>query len=91
MVHPALFIFICPRNDNRELRRLGLITSRRVGTAVERNRLKRMLREIFRLNKHLLIPGIDMVFVLRRGGVGLSMKKLSGELIELWCKAALKA
>ncbi len=66
------------------LRRLGLVTSRKVGTAVERNRVKRLLRELFRLNKHLLLPGIDMVFILRRGAVGLSLEKLSAILFGLW-------
>jgi ribonuclease P protein component len=42
--------------------RIGIIVSRRLGGAVQRNRCKRLLREAFRLNRHLLIDGVDCVF-----------------------------
>lgn len=58
-------IFVLNRHDQNEVRRLGLITSRKVGTAVERNRAKRKLRELFRINKHKLTPGLDIIFVLK--------------------------
>ncbi|MCE9589371.1 MAG: ribonuclease P protein component [Planctomycetes bacterium] len=45
--------------------RLGLSVSRRVGTAVARNRVKRMLREVFRLNQHDWPRGYDIVVVVR--------------------------
>ena len=61
------FVIICvlKRKDNNEIRRLGLITSRKVGNAVLRNSAKRKLREIFRTNKHRLTPGLDIIFILK--------------------------
>ena len=45
--------------------RLGLSVSRRVGTAPVRNRVKRLLREAFRLFQHDLPVGYDLVVVVR--------------------------
>jgi len=45
--------------------RLGLSVSRRLGTAVRRNRIKRMLREAFRLHKGDITQGYDLVIVVR--------------------------
>ncbi len=45
--------------------RLGLSVPRRVGTAVARHRLKRLLREAFRLQQHDLPGGYDVVIVVR--------------------------
>ena len=41
--------------------RLGLVVGRRMGGAPTRNRMKRLIREGFRLNKHLLTVGHDFV------------------------------
>lgn len=45
--------------------RLGISISRRVGTAVKRNRIKRLLREAFRLSQHEWPGGYDLVVVVR--------------------------
>jgi ribonuclease P protein component len=45
--------------------RLGLSVSRRVGTAPRRNRIKRMLREAFRLMQHDFPRAYDIVIVVR--------------------------
>ncbi len=45
--------------------RLGLSVSRRAGNAVKRNRVKRLLREAFRLQRHDWPSGYDLVVVVR--------------------------
>lgn len=47
--------------------RLGLVVSRRVGKAVRRNRLKRLLREAYRREKGVLCDSFDIVLRARDG------------------------
>ncbi|MCP4593604.1 MAG: ribonuclease P protein component [bacterium] len=46
--------------------RLGISVSRRVGSAPERNRVKRLIRESFRVQQHELPAGVDVVVIARR-------------------------
>lgn len=66
--------------------RLGLSVSRRVGIAVKRNRIKRLVREAFRLNQRALPPGVDLV-VSVRPHTPLPLKRYEEMLLS--CAAAL--
>ena len=63
--------------------RLGLSIGRKFGRAVERNRVKRRLREIFRLCKHQLKPGYDVVITIRRDAAGRSYDELRDSVTTL--------
>ncbi len=58
-----LTVYALPNSKDHP--RLGLSTSRRVGNAVRRNRIRRLLRESFRLLQHDLPRGYDWVIVVR--------------------------
>ena len=64
------------------LKRLGLSVSRRVGSAVVRNRVRRRAKEIHRQNAFLLPDGTDIVLVARPGIVNLSYDELRTVLLE---------
>jgi len=70
-----------------DLKRLGISLVRKFGTSVERNRTKRLIREIYRCNKHRLKPGYDLLFVLFPGDFGYDER--SRQFEELIRKADL--
>jgi ribonuclease P protein component len=65
-----LVLYAFPRGDDDEIGsepRLGLAVSRKVGGAVDRNRMKRRLRDAFERVSSELSPGHDYVLVVRPG------------------------
>ena len=60
----AFVLHAFPRGDE-EPSRLGLSVSRKVGGAVERNRVKRLIREAFAAEGENVRPGLDLVVVAR--------------------------
>jgi ribonuclease P protein component len=58
-------LLVYAATNDQGWRRLGLSVSRKWGNAVQRNRIKRLLREAFRLNKAALPEGVDLVLIPR--------------------------
>jgi ribonuclease P protein component len=73
------FLVIGLPNGRRE-DRLGLAVSRKVGSAVMRNRVRRLLREGFRRLPRPRERGLDLVVVARPDIVGMSQAEVDGEL-----------
>ena len=69
----------CLKN-RRGLNRLGLTVGAKLGCAVERNRIRRRLRECYRAFEPELKLGYDVVIVARGRAVGLEFGKLRAEL-----------
>ena len=52
-------------SNAEDYNRLGISVHRKIGDAVRRNRIKRLIREVFRLNRDLFPPSCDIVFTIR--------------------------
>ncbi len=65
------------------IRRLGITVSRRVGPAVQRNRLKRGVREWFRHSQGKFEEDVDIVVIAGRGAGQLEGSQLRAQLAEL--------
>ena len=88
-VAPTMVLY-CRKNGRRESR-LGLTTGTKLGHAVVRNRVRRRLREIYRLHEPDFRPGWDIVVVARSRAVNAGFPELSQAYLSLAERAGLLA
>ncbi len=64
----------------REGGRVGITVTRKVGNAVARNRVKRIVREVYRRHRDWFPPGVDVVFIAKRGAPTVDFATLREEV-----------
>jgi ribonuclease P protein component len=69
--------------------RLGVVTSRKVGGAVVRNRARRLMREVFRLHQRELAEPVDLVLVARRSIAGRGLAEVEKDFLATMGRAGL--
>jgi ribonuclease P protein component len=85
----AHFTVFVARNGLGRSSRLGITASKKVGGAVTRNRVKRLIREVYRLHKGLFPAGCDIVVSARESAGDLRFRKVREELLELVSNSTL--
>ena len=77
------------RKNKLDHNRLGLTASTKLGHAVVRNRVRRRLREVYRLNEEKFQPGWDIVVVARSRSVEAKFPRLEEAYLALAKKAGI--
>jgi len=77
------------RPNRLGVNRVGITTGKKLGHAVVRNRARRRLREVYRLNESLFKPGFDIVVVARHKCVTADFQKLTKAYLSLAEKAGI--
>ncbi len=80
-VHTRSFLVLIARRTLDEPSRLGITVTKQVGNAVRRNRLKRLVREVFRQNRSLFPLEADVVVIAKRGCRADSYAEVREEMI----------
>lgn len=78
--HAAHFTVILFDRGDAALPRLGLVTSRKVGNAVRRNRIRRVIRELFRVEMDRFPSGQDVVVIAKDGAAALDSAAIRDEI-----------
>lgn len=86
-VGPALVLY-CQKNGRKE-NRFGITAGTKLGHAVVRNKVRRRLREIYRLNEEKVLPGYDIVVVARVRAVHSRYADLDKQFLRLAKKLQL--
>lgn len=71
-------------DDPSTSRALGVVTSRKIGGAVARNRARRLLREAYRLNKQKLKTNLQIVMIARNAINGKRLQDVDAEVLRLF-------
>ena len=75
-----LLVIVSPRQGTR---RMGITVSKKVGGAVERNRIKRLLREVWRRGREQVPGNLDLVFIAKKRATRADYAGLRAQLREL--------
>ena len=85
------YMVLYARRNRTDTNRVGITVGKKLGKAHIRNRARRRLREVYRLNEGLLTPGWDIVIVARSKSVEAEFAKLTRSFLTLARKAGLLA
>ena len=83
------YLALYARKNRTDRNRVGITVSKKLGKAHVRNRTRRRLREVYRLNETKFCPGWDIVVVARSKAVDAAFSQLTKSYLTLAKKAGL--
>lgn len=86
---PYLVLYV--RKNRTDTNRVGITVSKKLGKAHVRNRIRRRLREIYRLNEEKFLPGWDIVVVARSKALDADFAAMTKSYLSLAKKAGILA
>ncbi|MBR2310016.1 MAG: ribonuclease P protein component [Oscillospiraceae bacterium] len=87
--HGNGYLVLYARKNRSATNRVGITVGKKLGGAVVRNRVRRRLREVYRLNEKRFAPGYDIVVVARSRCIDASFEKLESAYLSLAEKAGI--
>ena len=87
--HANGYLVLYARPNRSATNRVGITVSKKLGHAVVRNRVRRRLREVYRLNEDRFAPGWDIVVVARSRCIDADFQKLTHAYLSLAEKAGI--
>ena len=87
--HANSYLVLYARRNHSATNRVGVTVSKKLGCAVVRNRVRRRLREVYRLNEAKFVPGYDIVVVARSRTIDAPFDKLTAAYLSLAKKAGI--
>ena len=87
--HANGYLVLYARKNRTESNRVGITVSKKLGKAHIRNRVRRRLREVYRLNEEKFQPGWDIVVVARTKAIHAPFDQLTGAYLSLAKKAGV--
>lgn len=85
----AKMVLYVRKKDPVEPYRVGFSVGKKLGKAVKRNRIKRVLREVVRLNAAHIPNGVDLVIIARFGIIDKHFSEVEKSFIKLMKKSSL--
>jgi len=82
-IHNQNFIAVVDQNHSQNIR-LGITVTKKVGSAVTRNRIKRIVRESFRVNKNQIVGHRDIHVIAKKSAALCASKDISNSLQQLF-------
>lgn len=85
------YVVMYVKRNNKKENHIGIAVSTKIGKAVKRNRIKRLIRESYRLNKDSLEKGFDIVFMWNKNSSynDITYSLVNEDILRLLDKAKL--